>query len=244
MCRHYFDAIQSYCDTLNLEVYDREQFKQFRDENLQTTTNPNFDSTSVFTLDEIERLVSALDSPERDFVVLQYIHCRRPGEVKELRAEDIHLDKREVIYPIKKQKYGEDNRRAVDVVNEREYQYLEQLKTEGSGLLFPTAQRRLESVRKPFREARDRLGITQLPLKNLRHTRISQLKSVRWEPVQIRDTYTHHKQLSTLQDKYLSSVDEALTEEQLWGIVPTVGQAGQDDGDVVGQVIARFGLNG
>ena len=235
MCRHYFDAIQSYCDTLNLEVYDREQFKQFRDENLQTTTNPNFDSTSVFTLDEIERLVSALDPPAKDFVVLQYIHCRRPGEVKELRAEDIHLDEREVIYPIKKQKYGEDNRRAVNVVNEREYQYLEQLKSESSGLLFPTAQRRLESVRKPFRELRDSLGVTQLPLKNLRHTRISQLKSVGWEPVQIRDSYTHHKQLSTLQDKYMSYVPEEISEDDLWVVVPSTRRRLALSRDVTGK---------
>jgi len=215
-CRHYFDAIQSYSKRLNLDVYSREQFQMFREDNLSTSHNPNYDSDYIFRLSEVKRLVDSLSKPQKDFVLIQYLHCRRPGEVKELRVRDFDLTERTVIYHIKKQQYGEDNLRDVQIVNSKEAEYLSGLIAPKSGKLFPEAYSSLENIRKPFRDKRDELGLSDLPLKNLRHSRISHLKAVGWESEKIRDSYTHHKNLSTLQDRYLTSVDEEFTEQELW----------------------------
>jgi integrase len=93
-CRHYFDAVQSYCKRLNLEVYSKERFYMFREDNLSTSYNPNYGEDSIFTLSEISRLVEELSKPSKDFLRIQYLHCRRPGEVKELRVKDFDLPDR------------------------------------------------------------------------------------------------------------------------------------------------------
>lgn len=219
MARHYFDAIQSYCERLDLDFYDYDEFYEFRQNNLDVPDNPNFDQSSIFTLDEIQILVDELNPPQRDFVLIQYLHCRRPGEVTALKASNFDFEQDTVTYNIKKQKYGDDNRRNADIVNEREKHYLQLLVDDTSGFLFPQTRVDLEWVRRPFRRVRDENGLSDLPLKNLRHTRISQLKTVGWESEEIRDTYTHHKQLSTLQNRYLSSVDDDLPEDEFWGVI-------------------------
>jgi integrase len=58
-----------------------------------------------------------------------------------------------------------------------------------------------------------------LKLKDFRHTRVSHLKAAGWSDVKIRDEYTKHKHLSTLQDKYMSYVPEEITEDDLWRVV-------------------------
>jgi hypothetical protein len=74
---------------------------------------------------------------------------------------------------------------------------------------------------------------------------VSHLKAAGWSDVQIRDQYTKHNHLSTLQDKYMSYMPEEITEKDLWRVTP-VETEGSDsspeaDGKVV-DVIEEYGL--
>jgi integrase len=88
-------------------------------------------------------------------------------------------------------------------------------------------------------------GIRQLKLKDFRHTRVSHLKAAGWSDVQIRDEYTKHSHLSTLQDKYMSYVPEEITEEDLWRVIPVdttdSNSSPESNGEVAG-VIEKYGL--
>jgi integrase len=225
IARQYFDAIQSYCDEIGLDVFDRDEFLHFRKKHVNDTFDPRYDESAIFSLGEIEQLIDHLDGRAQEFVSIQYLHCRRPGEVRQLEVSDINLETERVVYTILKQQYSDANKTGrVPIYNEQEKRFWESFTHGEDGLLFPAANGDLEAVRRPFREARDELGISDLPLKNLRHSRISHLRAEGWEYEDIQQKYTHHKHLSTLTDKYLRSVNEDLTEEELWSVIPLNAQ--------------------
>lgn len=202
MARHNFDAIQSYCYELGLDVYDEREFKQFRDRYLSGPEhNPEFglraEERNVFTLDEVGTIIEEARDPFSDFFAIQYLHCRRPGEVSQLEVSDFNfdVDPPEVWYSILKQKYGEDNRRRVLLRNQHESAFLRNLVLGRRGTLF---HMELEEVRKELRRVQEEHDIINLQLKDLRHSRVSHLKAAGWENIEIRDRYTKHKNLSTL----------------------------------------------
>jgi hypothetical protein len=74
---------------------------------------------------------------------------------------------------------------------------------------------------------------------------VSHLKAAGWSDVRIRDEYTKHKHLSTLQDKYMSYVPERITEEDLWKMIPVgtgdTGSSPENDTEIT-DVVDRYGL--
>jgi hypothetical protein len=74
---------------------------------------------------------------------------------------------------------------------------------------------------------------------------VSHLKAAGWSDVQIRDEYTKHKHLSTLQDKYMSYVPEEITQKDLWRMLP-VATKGSDNsleaGNDVADIFGKYGL--
>jgi len=220
MVRHYFDSIQSYCDEMNLEWFEEREFRKFRDRRFknsgsQTVYGLAADQRNVYRLDEVETILEQSKSPYREFFAIQYLHCRRPGEVLLLEASDIRLEDGIVWYHILKQQRGEDNREFVKLRKDSERELLEEL-THEEGRLFNVT---LNEVREELRRIQQKHSLPQLKLKDFRHTRISHLKAVGWDDLRIRDEYTKHKHLSTLQDKYMSYVPESITEEDLWGVI-------------------------
>ena len=63
--------------------------------------------------------------------------------------------------------------------------------------------------------------------------------------MKIRDEYTKHKHLSTLQDKYMSYVPEKITEEGLWQGAPveTEGSdsSSKSNAEVI-EIVEKYGL--
>jgi integrase len=125
----------------------------------------------------------------------------------------VRLEDDLVWYHILKQQRGEDNREYVQLRDERERELLSLLAQETKGAIFETT---LNEVRDELRRVQQDQGIPQFKLKDFRHTRVSHLKAAGWSDIQIRDEYTKHKHLSTLQDKYMSYVPEEITEADLW----------------------------
>jgi integrase len=115
MVRHYFDSIQSYCDEMNLEWFDEREFRKYRERRFKNSGSETVygiaaDDRNVYRLSEVETLLEHARSPYREFFTLQYLHCRRPGEVLLLEASDVKLEDDIIWYHILKQQRGEDNR--------------------------------------------------------------------------------------------------------------------------------------
>ncbi|CCQ35929.1 homolog to phage integrase [Natronomonas moolapensis 8.8.11] len=221
MIRHYFDSIQSYCDEMNLEWFDEREFRKYRERRFkhsgtETVYGLAADDRNVYHLGEVETILENAESPYREFFAIQYLHCRRPGEVLLLEASDVRLEDDLVWYHILKQQRGEDNREYVQVRNDVERELLKELTHGEEGKLFDIT---LNEIRDELRRVQQDRGIPQLKLKNFRHTRVSHLKAAGWSDVQIRDEYTKHKHLSTLQDKYMSYVPEEISENDLWRVI-------------------------
>jgi integrase len=103
----------------------------------------------------------------------------------------------------------------------------------------------LNQVREELRRVQEEHSVPQLKLKDFRHTRVSHLKAAGWSDVKIRDQYTKHKHLSTLQDKYMSYVPEDITEEDLWRVLPQSSGDGEEEdstNDVIDSVVEKYGL--
>lgn len=247
MIRHYFDSIQSYCDEMNLEWFGEGEFRKYRERRFKNSGSETVyglaaDERNVYRLEEVETILERAESPYWEFFTLQYLHCRRPGEVLLLEAEDVRLADDLVWYSILKQQRGEDNREFVKLRNEVEREMLEEMTHGEEGRLFDTT---LNKVRTELRRVHQEHDIFQLKLKDFRHTRVSHLKAAGWSDVKIRDEYTKHKHLSTLQDKYMSYVPEEISEENLWNVIPveaTENGEDKEENDEVGQVIERYGL--
>ena len=147
-----------------------------------------------------------------------------------------------VWYHILKQQRGEDNREYVQLRDDRERELLEELTHDVDGELFNTT---LNKIRGELRRVQEEHALPQLKLKDFRHTRVSHLKAAGWSDVKIRDEYTKHKHLSTLQDKYMSYVPEEITEVDLWRVTPVEAEgsdsSSEADGEVV-EVIKEYGL--
>jgi integrase len=221
MIRHYFDSIQSYCDEMNLQWFDERDFRKFRDRRFKNAGSERVyglaaDERNVYRLGEVETILENAESPYREFFALQYLHCRRPGEVLLLEASDVRLEDDLVWYHILKQQRGEDNREYVKLKRDEERELLRKLAHGEEGELFDVT---LNEVREELRRIQQEYSLSQLKLKDLRHTRVSHLKAAGWSDVKIRDEYTKHKHLSTLQDKYMSYVPEVVTEEDLWPVI-------------------------
>jgi integrase len=147
-----------------------------------------------------------------------------------------------VWYHILKQQRGQDNREYVQIRDDRERELLKELTHGKEGKLFDIT---LNEIRDELRRVQQDRGIPQLKLKDFRHTRVSHLKAAGWSDVQIRDEYTKHKHLSTLQDKYMSYVPEEITERDLWRVTHVEAEGSDSspeaDGEVV-DVIEEYGL--
>ncbi|MFB6069481.1 MAG: tyrosine-type recombinase/integrase [Halanaeroarchaeum sp.] len=247
MVRHYLDSIQSYCDEMNLEWFDERNFRKFRDRRFKSAGSETVyglaaDRRNVYRLNEVETILKNADSPYQEFFTIQYLHCRRPGEVLLLEASDIRLEDDLVWYHILKQQRGEDNREFVKLRNDAERSFVSDIADGTKGAIFDVT---LNEVRQELRRLQEKHDIIQLKLKDFRHSRVSHLKAAGWSDLQIRDEYTKHKHLSTLQDKYMSYVPEEITEEDLWNMVP--GKSADSDGslpadDNVGDVIEKYEL--
>jgi integrase len=146
-----------------------------------------------------------------------------------------------VWYHILKQQRGEDNREYVQLRNDREKQLLRELTQGVEGDLFDIT---LNEVRDELRRVQQDQETPQLKLKDFRHTRVSHLKAAGWSDIQIRDEYTKHKHLSTLQDKYLSYVPEEITEDDLWRVVPVEknSDSGSEANSEVAEIVEKYGL--
>jgi integrase len=247
MIRHYFDSIQSYCDEMNLEWFDEREFRKYRERRFKNSGSETVyglaaDDRNVYRIDEVETILEHAESPYQEFFAIQYLHCRRPGEVLLLESSDVRLEDDLVWYHILKQQRGEDNREYVQVRNDVERGLLKEL-THGEGeKVFDTT---LNEIRDELRRIQQDKGIPQLKLKDFRHTRVSHLKAAGWSDVQIRDEYTKHKHLSTLQDKYMSYVPEEITEEDLWQVIPveTEDSDSSSGSDTeVADIIKKYGL--
>jgi integrase len=247
MIRHYFDSIQSYCDEMNLEWFSEREFKKFRDRRFKNSGNETVyglaaDERNVYRLDEVETILREADSPYQEFFTLQYLHCRRPGEVLKLEASDVRLQDSLIWYHILKQQRGEDNREFVKLRRDSERGLLEELTRGEDGRLFDVT---LNEVREDLRRIQQEHSLPELKLKDFRHTRVSHLKAAGWSDVRIRDEFTKHKHLSTLQDKYMSYVPEEITEEDLWRVTPVETEdsdsSPEPDEEVEG-VVERYGL--
>ena len=222
MIRHYFDSIQSYCDEMSLEWFQEREFRKYRDRRFKSSGSETVyglaaDDRNVYWLDEVETILENSESPYREFFAIQYLHCRRPGEVLLLESSDVRLEDSLVWYHILKQQRGEDNREYVQLRDDREKELLRELTHGTEGELFNVT---LNEVRDELRRVQENQGIPELKLKDFRHTRVSHLKAAGWSDVKIRDEYTKHKHLSTLQDKYISYVPEEIAEKDLWRVVP------------------------
>ena len=246
MIRHYFDSIQSYCDEMNLEWFNEREFRKFRDRRFKNSGNETVfvlaaDEKNVYRLNEVETILTQSESPYREFFTLQYIHCRRPGEVLLLEVSDVRLEDDVIWYHILKQQRGEDNREFVKLRRDSERELLEELTHNKEGRLFDVT---LNEVREELRRVQEEHSLPQLKLKDFRHTRVSHLKAAGWKDVRIRD-YTKHQHLSTMQDKYMAYVPEEITEEDLWRVI-SVNTADSDisskaDDEVV-NVVEKYGL--
>lgn len=220
MVRHYYDSIQSYCDEMELEWFDEREFRKYRDRRFKGSHSSTVyglaaDDRNVYRLEEVQTIIQESRPPYREFFAIQYLHCRRPGEVQLLEAKDVRLEDSIVWYHILKQHRGENNREYVRIQHPAERQLLEQLASETEGLLFHVT---LNQVRQELKRVQRENGIIELKLKDFRHSRVSHLKAAGWSDVRIRDEYTKHKHLSTLQDKYMSYVPEDISEEEVWQI--------------------------
>jgi integrase len=247
MIRHYFDSIQSYCDEMNLEWFDEREFKKFRERRFKNSGNKTVfglaaDTRNVYRLSEVETILSQSDSPYQEFFTLQYLHCRRPGEVLLLEADDVRLEDDLLWYHILKQQRGEDNREYVKLRRDSERELLEELTHGTDGELFDVT---LNEVREELRRVQQEHSLPQLKLKDFRHTRVSHLKAAGWSDVKIRDDYTKHQHLSTLHDKYMSYVPEEITEDDLWRVIPVKTSDSDSSPDIkneVADVVERYGL--
>jgi len=247
MIRHYFDSIQSYCDELNLEWFDQREFRKYRDRRFKNSGNQTVyglaaEERNVYRLSEVQTILEQSKSPYREFFTIQYLHCRRPGEVLLLEDSDVRLEDDLVWYNILKQQRGEDNREFVKLRKGAERELLETLTHGNDGELFDVS---LNEVREELRRVQQQYSVPQLKLKDFRHTRVSHLKTAGWSDVQIRDEYTKHKHLSTLQDKYMSYVPEEITEADLWRVISTEGSDSDsscEDNNEVTDVIESYGL--
>lgn len=246
MIRHYFDSIQSYCDEMNLEWFNERDFRRFRDRRFKNSGSQRVyglaaDERNVYRMNEVETILSHAESPYREFFTLQYLHCRRPGEILLLETTDVRLEDDLVWYHILKQQRGEDNREYVQLRDDRERTLLKELVSGTEGELFNIT---LNKVRDELKRVQQAHSLPELKLKDFRHTRVSHLKAAGWSDVQIRDEYTKHKHLSTLQDKYLSYVPEEITPEDLWRVIPvknTDRSSLQADSEVV-DVVEKYQL--
>ncbi|GGJ03927.1 hypothetical protein GCM10008995_12190 [Halobellus salinus] len=247
MIRHYFDSVQSYCDEMNLEWFSEREFRKYRERRFKNSDSANVyglaaDDRNVYRLSEVETILKNSESPYREFFAIQYLHCRRPGEVLLLEASDVRLEDSLVWYHILKQQRGEDNREYVQIRDDRERELLRELPHGEEGKLFDFT---LNEVRDELRRVQQDQDIPQLKLKDFRHTRVSHLKAAGWSDVGIRDKYTKHKHLSTLQDRYMSYVPEDISEDDLWEVLGnSTGREdrGQDSNNEVATVIEEYGL--
>ena len=154
MIRHYFDSIQSYCDEMELEWFEEREFKKFRERRFKNAGNDTVygvaaEERNVYRLNEVETILKHAQSPYQEFFTLQYLHCRRPGEVLRLKPSDVRLDDDLVWYPILKQQRGEDNREFVKLRNDSERKLLSQRAQETEGDILPCCesdQRAVQSV--------------------------------------------------------------------------------------------------
>jgi integrase len=130
----------------------------------------------------------------------------------------------------------------VKLRRDEERELLKELTHGEEGKLFDIT---LNEIRDELRRVQQGRGIPQLKLKDFRHTRVSHLKAAGWSDVKIRDEYTKHKHLSTLQDKYMSYVPEEITEADLWRVI-SPGTKGSDDSseanNEVADLVERYGL--
>jgi integrase len=231
---------------MNLEWFNEREFRKFRDRRFKNSGNETVfglaaDEKNVYRLNEVETILTQSESPYREFFTLQYIHCRRPGEVLLLEVSDVRLEDDLVWYHILKQQRGEDNREFVKLRRDSERELLEELTHNKEGRLFDVT---LNEVREELRRVQEEHSLPQLKLKDFRHTRVSHLKAAGWKDVRIRD-YTKHQHLSTMQDKYMAYVPEEITEEDLWRVI-SVNTADSDisskaDDEVV-NVVEKYGL--
>jgi len=247
MIRHYFDSIQSYCDEMNLEWFSEREFRKYRERRFKNSGSGAVyglaaDDRNVYRLSEVETILEQSESPYREFFAIQYLHCRRPGEVLLLEASDVRLEDDLVWYQILKQQRGEDNREFVKLRRNSDRELLEELTHGNEGELFNVT---LNEVRNELRRVQQEHSLPELKLKNFRHTRVSHLKAAGWSDVRIRDEYTKHKHLSTLQDKYMSYVPEEISEHDLWNVLTWSSSSKTSrstDTDSVERVISRYGL--
>jgi integrase len=232
---------------MELEWFEEREFKKFRERRFknagdETVYGVAAEERNVYRLSEVETILKHAQSPYQEFFTLQYLHCRRPGEVLRLDASDVRLADDLVWYPILKQQRGEDNREFVKLRHNGEREILSQLADETEGAIFETT---LNKVREELRRVQQEHDIPQLKLKDFRHTRVSHLKAAGWEDLRIRDKYTKHKHLSTLRDKYMSYVSEEISEQDLWRVIlietdRIVDKSDSDDG--VAAVVEKYGL--
>jgi integrase len=247
MIRHYFDSVQSYCDEMNLEWFTEREFRKYRERRFKNSDSANVyglaaDNRNVYRLSEVKTILEHSESPYREFFAIQYLHCRRPGEVLLLESSDVRLQDGIVWYHILKQQRGEDNREYVQLRDDRERELLEQLTQGEEGRLFELT---LNEIRDELRGIQQDHDIPQLKLKDFRHTRVSHLKAAGWSDVGIRDEYTKHKHLSTLQDKYMSYVPEEISEQDIWNVLAWSSPREVErstDTDAIERVISRYGL--
>ncbi|MGQ3327994.1 tyrosine-type recombinase/integrase [Halorubrum sp. FL23] len=230
MIRHYFDSIQSYCDEMNLEWFSERDFRKYRDRRFKNSGSETVygiaaDERNIYRLSEVETILEHSKPPYREFFTLQYLHCRRPGEVLLLESSDVRLEDDIVWYHILKQQRGEDNREFVKLRSDTERDVLEELTDGKQEQLFDVTP---NEVREELRRIQQEHSLPQLKLKDFRHTRVSHLKTVGWDDLKIRDEYTKHKHLSTLQDKYMAYVPEEIIEEDLWSVISTETIDGDD----------------
>lgn len=247
MIRHYFDSIQSYCDEMSLEWFSERDFRKFRERRFKNSGSERVyglaaDSRNVYRLGEVETILEHAESPYREFFAIQYLHCRRPSEVLLLETSDVRLEDDLVWYHILKQQRGEDNREYVQLRRDEERELLTELTHGEDGKLFDVT---LNEVREELRRVQQEQSLPQLNLKDFRHTRVSHLKAAGWSDLKVRDKYTKHKHLSTLQDKYMSYVPEEISEQDIWNVLPwsSVNEPEQvPDTDAVERVVNRYEL--
>jgi integrase len=154
----------------------------------------------------------------------------------------VRLEDDLVWYHILKQQRGEDNREYVQLQDDGERELLKELAHEKDGELFDTT---LNEIREELRRVQQEYSLPQLKLKDFRHTRVSHLKASGWSDVKIRDEYTKHKHMSTLQDKYMSYVPEEISEQDIWNVLPrsSVDETeSAPETDAVDRVVNKYGL--
>ncbi|UHQ98153.1 site-specific integrase (plasmid) [Natrinema zhouii] len=247
MVRHYYDSIQSYCDEMDLEFFDQREFRKYRDRRFKGSDSERVyglaaDERNVYYLDEVATILDHARSPYKEFFTLQYLHCRRPGEILLLETDDVRLDNDLVWYSILKQQRGEDNREYVQIRNDTERELVRELVDRTEGNVFDTT---LNKVREELKRVQQEHDVIQLKLKDFRHTRVSHLKAAGWSDVKIRDEYTKHRHLSTLQDKYMSYVPEDITEYDLWNVISVKQTESDGTGETVDEInliVEKYGL--